>query len=91
MTFFPGDSTIGTKYMKSLYRAYNDSSFKHAVEIPQWQGMMGPIFRAEVGDTLEIQVRNLASRNYSMHPHVSNFSHPEGPSSNMLIPLKTRV
>ncbi|KAM3583098.1 hypothetical protein VKS41_004849 [Umbelopsis sp. WA50703] len=55
--------------MKSLYRAYNDSSFIHAVKFPQWQGMMGPILRAEVGDTLEIEVRNLASRNYSMHPH----------------------
>jgi hypothetical protein len=59
--------------MKSLYRAYNDSSFIHAVKFPQWQGMMGPILRAEVGDTLEIEVRNLASRNYSMHPHVSIF------------------
>ncbi|KAJ2961005.1 hypothetical protein NQZ79_g3740 [Umbelopsis isabellina] len=67
-------STIGTKYVKSLYRAYNDSSFKHAVDVPQWQGMMGPIFRAEVGDTLEIQVRNLATKNYSMHPHGVKYS-----------------
>jgi hypothetical protein len=66
----PGTTTVGTQYRKSVYREYNDSSFDHAIDIPEWQGMMGPIFRGEVGDTFEIHVKNQASKNYSMHPHV---------------------
>ncbi|CAO3662645.1 unnamed protein product [Umbelopsis vinacea] len=62
-------TTVGTRYRKSVYREYNDSSFDHAIDIPEWQGMMGPIFRGEVGDTFEIHVKNQASKNYSMHPH----------------------
>lgn len=32
---------------------------------------MGPILRAEVGDTIQIHFWNKATRNYTMHPHVS--------------------
>ncbi|KAI9288443.1 Cupredoxin [Umbelopsis sp. AD052] len=62
-------TTLGTRYRKAVYREYNDSSLDHALDIPEWQGMMGPIFRAEVGDTFEIHVTNRASKNYSIHPH----------------------
>ncbi|KAH8551153.1 Cupredoxin [Umbelopsis sp. PMI_123] len=62
-------NTIGTKYRKAVYREYNNSSFNNVLNTPEWQGMMGPIFRAEVGDTFEVHVKNSASRNYSMHPH----------------------
>lgn len=66
-----GTTTLGTQYHKAVYREYNDSSLEHALDIPEWQGMMGPIFRAEVGDTFEIHVTNRASNNYSIHTHVS--------------------
>lgn len=35
----------------------------------QWLGMLGPIIRAEVGDTVKVVFRNMASHNHTMHPH----------------------
>lgn len=34
---------------------------------------MGPILRAEIGDTIQIHFWNKATHNYTMHPHVSCF------------------
>lgn len=31
--------------------------------------MNGPVIRAEVGDTLKVIFKNMASHNHSMHPH----------------------
>ena len=31
--------------------------------------MLGPIIRAEVGDTVKVVFRNMASNNHTMHPH----------------------
>lgn len=31
--------------------------------------MNGPVIRAEVGDTVKIIFKNMASHNHSMHPH----------------------
>lgn len=65
-------NTIGSKYKKALYREYTDASFsqlkvrnKSEVHL----GMLGPIFRAEVGDTIKVVFKNNASRPYSIHPH----------------------
>ena len=30
---------------------------------------MGPMIKAEVGDTIEVVFKNLATRPYSVHPH----------------------
>lgn len=30
---------------------------------------MGPMIKAEVGDTIEVVFKNLATRQYSIHPH----------------------
>ena len=38
-------------------------------ERPAYLGVLGPILRAEVGDTLRIHFTNNASRNFSVHPH----------------------
>ena len=37
---------------------------------PEWEhaGILGPVLRAEVGDTLHILFKSNASRAYSMHP-----------------------
>ncbi|XP_022810543.1 hephaestin-like protein [Stylophora pistillata] len=32
-------------------------------------GVLGPMLHAEVGDTIEVTFKNMARRNYSMHPH----------------------
>ncbi len=67
-----GPHRIGTVYRKALYREYTDETFTHLKpRAPEWQhaGILGPILRAEVGDTIRILFKNNATRPYSMHPH----------------------
>ena len=67
-----GPHRIGTVYRKAIYREYTDETFAHLkARPPEWEhaGILGPILRAEVGDTIRILFRNNASRPYSMHPH----------------------
>ena len=62
----------GTTYRKALFREYTDSSFRTIKpRTAEWQhlGVLGPLLRAEVGDTIRVVLRNRASRPYSMHPH----------------------
>jgi FtsP/CotA-like multicopper oxidase with cupredoxin domain len=67
-----GRDRIGSAYKKALYREYTDASFGTLKpRSPGWQhlGMLGPVIRAEVGDTIRVVFRNNASRPYSVHPH----------------------
>jgi manganese oxidase len=62
----------GTTYRKARFREYTDSSFA-TLKPPgeRWAhlGVLGPLLRAEVGDTIRVVFRNHATRPYSMHPH----------------------
>jgi manganese oxidase len=63
---------VGTKYMKTLYREYTDSSFKTLKpRDAAWEhlGFLGPVIRAVVGDTIRVVFRNNGTHAYSMHPH----------------------
>ena len=63
---------IGRVYRKAVYREYTDDSFiREKPRPPEWEhlGLMGPIIRAEVGDTVVVHFLNKASQPYSMHPH----------------------
>ncbi|KAI8986445.1 Cupredoxin [Pilobolus umbonatus] len=60
---------LGTKYLKSLYVEYTDVTFREKKPRPKWQGNMGPILRAEVGDLIRIHFWNKAHINCTMHPH----------------------
>ena len=67
-----GPHRIGSVYRKALYREYTDDSFTRLKpRAPEWEhtGILGPILRAEVGDTIRILFKNNATRPYSMHPH----------------------
>jgi FtsP/CotA-like multicopper oxidase with cupredoxin domain len=67
-TLDPNAST----YRKALFREYTDSSFRTLKpRAAAWEhlGILGPLLRAEVGDTIRVVFRNHASRPYSMHPH----------------------
>lgn len=72
-----GKDRIGNVYRKAIYREYTDVTFtaqkKHSTE---WEhlGIMGPLIRAEVGDTIVIHFRNNATQPYSMHPHGVSYS-----------------
>lgn len=57
---------------KAIYRAYTDSTFATLQpRPPQWQhtGILGPILRGAVGDTIVVVFRNNTHFPASMHPH----------------------
>ena len=68
----PGPNHIGHVYRKAVYREYTDATFttrKPRLPQDEYLGLLGPVLRAEVGDTLKVVFKNNASRPYSMHPH----------------------
>ena len=67
-----GPHRVGTVYRKALYREYTDDTFAHLKpKAPEWAhtGILGPILRAEVGDTIKVIFKNNATHPYGMHPH----------------------
>ena len=64
-----GSDRIGSVYRKAVYAQFTDATFTQEVRKPASLGLVGPVLRAEVGDTMEIVYLNNASREYSMHPH----------------------
>jgi manganese oxidase len=67
-----GPHRIGKVYRKAIYREYTDESFSHLKpRAPEWEhaGILGPIIRAEVGDTIHVFFKNNATKPYSVHPH----------------------
>jgi FtsP/CotA-like multicopper oxidase with cupredoxin domain len=61
-----------TAYRKTVYREYTDDTFQTLkTRSADWAhlGILGPLIRAEVGDTIRVVFQNHASRPYSMHPH----------------------
>lgn len=68
----PGPQRIGTTYVKSLYREYTDASFtslKPRGAEDQHLGMLGPVIRGVVGDTIEVVFKNNLDRPASVHAH----------------------
>ena len=56
-----GPQRIGSRYIKSLYREYTDATFTHLKpRDARWQhlGMLGPLIRGVVGDTIKVVYRN---------------------------------
>jgi FtsP/CotA-like multicopper oxidase with cupredoxin domain len=67
-----GPGRIGSTYLKCLYRGYTDATFRHPLQRPaneQYLGLLGPVIRAEVGDTIDVVFRNTCPFPASMHPH----------------------
>lgn len=64
-----GPERIGRIYHKVLYREYTDDTFTTRKESPEHLGFLGPILRAEVGESIRVVFKNQASRKYSVHPH----------------------
>jgi len=61
-----------TLYHKACFREYTDETFKTLKpRAKEWKhlGILGPVIRAEVGDTIKVVFNNNATRPYSMHPH----------------------
>jgi manganese oxidase len=67
-----GRTSIGTKYRKALYREYMSASFSSLKPVPpNWAhlGVLGPLIRAAVGDTIKVVFRNNLEFPASIHPH----------------------
>ena len=68
----PLEKPVPTAYLKTLYREYTDDTFKTLQKRPpEWEhlGFLGPLLRAEVGDTIKVVFRNNAAHPHAMHPH----------------------
>jgi manganese oxidase len=68
----PGDRAIGATHTMCLYRGYTDKSFTTASPARAGDGplgILGPVIRAQVGDTLEVHFRNTCAFAASIHPH----------------------
>jgi FtsP/CotA-like multicopper oxidase with cupredoxin domain len=75
-----GPNRIGHVYWKALYRAYADATFTRQIPRPascaagvkacdDTLGMLGPVIRAAVGDTIRVVFKNKTSRPTSIHAH----------------------
>ena len=67
-----GPGRIGSRYEKCLYRGYTDGTFgtrTARAAADRYLGFLGPVIRAEVGDTIEVVLRNACPFPVSMHPH----------------------
>jgi FtsP/CotA-like multicopper oxidase with cupredoxin domain len=67
-----GPHVAGRKAKKALYREYTDATFTTLKPRPsEWEhlGFLGPLVRAEVGDTIRIVFRNNAKFPAAVHPH----------------------
>ena len=68
-----GVDRIGSKYHKARFVEYTDASFEHVKpRAPEWQhlGILGPVIRANVGDTLKVVFKNKTQNMHtSIHPH----------------------
>ncbi|XP_047443228.1 ceruloplasmin [Mugil cephalus] len=85
-----GPQRIGPTYKKAVYKQYIDATYRTEVAKPDWLGYLGPMLMAEQGDTVFVQLRNAASRPYSIHPHGLNYSkgnegalYPDGTSARL--------
>jgi len=64
-----GPHRIGKIYRKVLYREFTDEAFTEEKPHPRYLGLLGPIIKGEVGDTLNIHFKNMANRSFTVHPH----------------------
>jgi len=67
-----GPHRIGTVYRKAIYREYTDGTFTQLKPRPpegEYLGLLGPVLRGEVGDTIQVVFKNNATHPFSMHPH----------------------
>jgi hypothetical protein len=57
------------RWTKTRYIEYTDGTFSQRKPQPEWLGILGPIIRAEVGDTVVVHFRNLTRGYHSIHVH----------------------
>jgi manganese oxidase len=58
-----------TRWSKSRFIEYTDSTFSVRKPQPEWLGILGPVIRGEVGDEIVVEFLNRGRFWHSMHPH----------------------
>ncbi|MGA9352743.1 MAG: multicopper oxidase domain-containing protein, partial [Terriglobales bacterium] len=58
-----------TRWPKTRFIEYTDSTFTIKKPQPDWLGILGPIIRGEVGDEFVVEFLNRSKRLHDMHPH----------------------
>jgi len=64
--------TLGWKFHQLVYRAYTDGTFRSLAQRPaneRYLGFLGPLMRAEVGDTIVVVFKNDTRFAVDMRPH----------------------
>uniref|UniRef100_A0A8B9R4L8 ferroxidase n=1 Tax=Anas platyrhynchos TaxID=8839 RepID=A0A8B9R4L8_ANAPL len=75
--FTQGTDRIGGQYWKVRYVEYTDATFsKRKIQPKNMKhlGILGPVIKAEVGDTVLVTFANKAKRSYSIMAHGVSFS-----------------
>ncbi|XP_062438293.1 ceruloplasmin isoform X1 [Rhea pennata] len=70
--FEQSETRIGGSYKKAIYKEYTDHTFtEHKKRPPEdvHLGLLGPVIKAEVGESIRVTFRNNASRPFSIQPH----------------------
>uniref|UniRef100_A0A8C3LGQ5 ferroxidase n=1 Tax=Chrysolophus pictus TaxID=9089 RepID=A0A8C3LGQ5_CHRPC len=70
--FERSETRIGGSYKKAIYKEYTDGTFTaHKKRLPEEEhlGLLGPVIKAEVGESIRVTFRNNASRPFSIQPH----------------------
>jgi multicopper oxidase len=57
------------RWNKTRFIEYTDATFTVRKPQPQWLGILGPVIRAEVGDSIEVDFLNRSHLPHSIHPH----------------------
>jgi len=58
-----------TRWPKTRFIEYTDSTFTTKKPQPEWLGILGPVIRGEVGDEFVVEFLNRSQRLHDMHPH----------------------
>ncbi|WAR20253.1 HPHL1-like protein [Mya arenaria] len=56
-----GSDFVGTIYTKTVFREFTDNTFTQMKPHPENLGVIGPFIRGNVGDTIEIHLKNMAT------------------------------
>lgn len=74
--FETGPERIGGVYKKAIFLEYTDVTFTEQSSRPENLGILGPVIYGEVGDTIEITLKNTGSHPFNMEPHGVFFDKP---------------
>ncbi|XP_066456094.1 coagulation factor V isoform X2 [Eleutherodactylus coqui] len=56
-------------FKKVVYKKYTDSTFTETIDNSRELGLIGPVIRAQVKDTIMVVFKNMASQPHNIYPH----------------------